>query len=70
MTASTINNDNNPIIRYKAYIASNVYSRAFDFAYGMTAHGAIARVKRQNTGSWQDCCVWCVAVHSDGQEEW
>ena len=69
MTTQHTASNNNPIIHYKAYISSNVYSEAFDHAHGKTPRGAIAQVKRRYTGSWQDCFVWSVAVHSDGQEE-
>jgi hypothetical protein len=69
MTYLPTADNSNPIIHYKAYIAGNVYSEAFDHAYGKSRRGAIAQVKRQNTGSWQDCFVWSVAVHADGQEE-
>jgi len=54
---------------YKAYIAANKYSDAFDSAMGQTAASAMAAVKRQNSPDWQDCYVWCVYVHKDGQEE-
>jgi len=54
---------------YKAYIAANRESEAFDFAYGKTATNAIAAVKRQNSPDWQDCVIWAVYVHENGQEE-
>lgn len=53
---------------YKAYIADNKHSVAFDFKLGSTEKSAIAAVKRANKG-WRDCCVWCVFVHENGQEE-
>jgi hypothetical protein len=56
-------------MRYKAYIAGNKYSKAFDHAYGKTAFSAIAAVKRKNSPDWQDCYVWAVYIHDDGQEE-
>ena len=54
---------------FKAYIASNPETKAFDFATGKTAKSAIATVKRRNSPDWKDCCVWCVFIHPDGQEE-
>ena len=48
---------------YKAYIASNQYSKAFDFAYGTTKSAAIAAVKRQNSPSWKDCYVWVECIN-------
>lgn len=54
---------------YKAYIASTNESKAFDSATWKTKESAIAAVKRRNSPSWGDCCVWCVYVHADGQEE-
>lgn len=56
---------------YKAYIAGTKESKAFDSAFGQTEKNAIAAIKRRNSPSWTDCCVWCVYVHAhaDGQEE-
>jgi hypothetical protein len=54
---------------YKAYIASTNESKAFDSALGKTKESAIAAVKRANSPDWKDCCVWCVFLHKDGQEE-
>ena len=55
--------------KYKAYIAANKDTKAFDFALGTTKKSAIARVKRQNSPDWKDCLVWCVYVHENGEEE-
>jgi len=55
--------------KYKAYIASNPESTAFDYAMGKTKEGAIAAVKRRNSLDWQDCTVWCVYIHPNGEEE-
>ena len=41
--------------KYKAYIAANKDTKAFDFALGTTKKSAIARVKRQNSPDWKDC---------------
>lgn len=54
---------------YKAYIADTNNSTAFDSANGKTKESAIAAVKRRNSPSWQDCCVWCVYVYENGLEE-
>ena len=43
---------------FKAYIAANKYTKAFDFAYGETESSAIAAVKRKNSPDWKDCIVW------------
>jgi len=55
--------------KYKAYIASTKVSKAFDSAFGKTKESAIATIKRRHSPNWKDCCVWCVYVHDDGQEE-
>ncbi len=54
---------------YKAYIAGTNESKAFDSVLGRTKESAIAVIKRRNSPIWKDCCVWCVYVHADGQEE-
>lgn len=54
---------------YKAYIAGSNYSKAFDSDYGKTPQSAIAAIKRRNSPDWQDCAVWVVYVHDNGQEE-
>ena len=54
---------------YKAYIAANKYSGAFDHSFGETKEGAIAAIKRRNGPDYKDCHAWCVYVHDDGQEE-
>jgi len=54
---------------YKAYIAANKETKAFDSAYGETPQKAIAAVKRKNSTDWKDCHVWSVFVYEDGQEE-
>ena len=55
--------------KYKAYIAANRDTKAFDHALGTTKKSAIAQVKRQNSPDWKDCFVWCVYVHENGDEE-
>lgn len=57
------------IKNYKAYIAENKHSYAFDSATEKTAAAAIASVKRKNSPDWKDCCVWAVAVYENGQED-
>ena len=54
--------------RFKAYIAINRYSKAFDFGYGKTPKSAISGLKRR-VEDWPDCHVWAVLIHDDGQEE-
>jgi len=54
---------------FKAYIASNFYTPAFDSAYGASEQSAIATVKRRNSPDWKDCHVWAVRIHENGQEE-
>ena len=56
---------------YKAYIAANPYTKAFDFAYGKTAKSAAAAVKRKNSPDWKDCIVWVAYIHidPDGEEK-
>ena len=56
-------------MNYKAYIASNKESEAFDSKMGKTKESAISAVKRVNSPDWQDCYIWCVYLHDDGQEE-
>ena len=55
--------------KYKAYIAGTKESEAFDSAFGKTEKSAIATVKRHNSPDWEDCYIWSVYVHKDGQEE-
>jgi hypothetical protein len=43
---------------WKAYIAGNQYTEAFDSCYGKTQKSAEAAIKRRNSPDWQDCCVW------------
>lgn len=50
-------------MKYKAMIAGNQYSKAFDYAYGKTAAAAIAAVKRKNSPDWRDCYVWAVEIN-------
>ena len=57
------------ITNYKAYIAANMETKSFDFAYGKTASSAIAAVKRNNSPDWKDCYVWVVYIHENGEEE-
>jgi len=47
---------------YKAYIAANKYTKAFDTAFGKTATSAIGAVKRKNCPDWRDCYVWVVQI--------
>jgi hypothetical protein len=54
---------------YKGYIASTKESKAFDSVLRRTKESAITAIKRCNSSRWKDCCVWCVYVHADGQEE-
>lgn len=51
--------------KYKAYIAANEHTQAFDFAYGETAKSASSAVKRKNSPDWKDCIVWVVFIHND-----
>lgn len=55
--------------KYKAYIAANRYSKAFDHAYGETGKSAIIQVKRQNSPDWKDCHVWCVELLPGGERK-
>jgi len=68
MPKSTVINNQNPIVHYKAYIAANEFSAAFDCAYGKSSQSALAQVKRQNSPDWIDCYCWCVAILQDGQQ--
>jgi len=43
---------------YKAYIAANSHTPAFDYAYGKTPASAVAAVKRRNSPDWRDCIIW------------
>jgi hypothetical protein len=54
---------------YKAYIAANVYTKAFDFCTSnKSSEAAIAAVKRKNSPDWKDCIVWAVIVAENGDE--
>lgn len=50
---------------YKALIASNCHTLAFDFAYGKTPASAAAAVKRRNSPDWRDCIIW--VLDADGR---
>lgn len=53
---------------FKAYIASNEHTSAFDHAYSeKSPSAAISAVKRRNSPDWKDCHIWCVEI-IDGQE--
>ena len=54
---------------YKAYIAANPYTPAFDSARGKTPASAQAAVRRKNSPDWHDLFTWVVYIHEDGQEE-
>ena len=53
---------------YKAYIADNGVTPAFDSAVASTPNEAVEKVKKNNT-DWEDCFIWCVYLHSNGEEE-
>ena len=53
---------------YKAYIAGNVHTKAFDSCMGKTPESAIAAVRRKNSPDWKDCVVWTVIVSPNGGE--
>lgn len=55
--------------KYKAYIASNGHSQAFDNAAGKTAKSALAAIKRKNSPDWRDCCTWVVLIRENGEEK-
>ena len=55
---------------YKAYIASNVYSHAFDSCISTKSpNAAIAAVRRKNSPGWHDCVVWAVIILDNGDEQ-
>jgi len=53
---------------YKAYIASNKDTVAFDSVISSTPKKAIGIIKRRNKG-WRDCCIWVVYLHNNGEEQ-
>jgi hypothetical protein len=55
--------------KYKAYISNTKESKAFDNVFGKTKENAISAIKRRHSLSWRQCCVWCVYIHENGQEE-
>lgn len=54
---------------FKAYIAANKWTPAFDSAMGKTPDSARAAIKRKNSPDWKDLYIYVVYVHPDGQEE-
>lgn len=54
--------------KYKAYIASNKYTTAFDCAFGSHPTSAISAVKRKNSPDWRDLYIWCVCIDENGNE--
>ena len=54
---------------YRAYIAANNDTPAFDFCDSETRQGAKAAVKRRNSPDWRDCVVWSVYIMPGGIEQ-
>lgn len=54
---------------YKAYVAANKETNAFDSIMGKTAKSAIASAKRKYGKNAKDLHFWVVCVHENGQEE-
>lgn len=52
---------------YKAYIAANPYSVAFDSAYGTTTGRAIGALKRKTGRDWVDCYIWVEQLQDNGE---
>ena len=55
--------------RYKAYIAGNRYSEAFDSCMGITPEDATRAIKRKTRPDYKDCYIWVVYIHLSGEEE-
>ena len=55
--------------RYKAYIAANRDSEAFDSCMGVTPESATRSIKRKNSPGFKDCFIWVVYIHLSGEEE-
>lgn len=54
---------------YKAYVAANKETTAFDSIMGKTAKSAMTAAKRKYSKDAKDLCFWVVFVHENGQEE-
>lgn len=54
---------------YKAYIAANKQTPAFDNIISNTSKSAMAAAKRKYSKNAKDLCFWVVYVHETGQEE-
>jgi hypothetical protein len=51
---------------YRALIASNKYSQAFDVVYSSTPGNAIGSLKRKYR-DWTDCCIWIERKQNNGE---
>ena len=55
---------------FKAYIATNQYTKAFDQSrLFKKPESAMRSIKARNPRGWRDCCVWVVYVNADGSEQ-
>ena len=54
---------------FKAYVASNIYTKAFDSCRGYSARSAIAALKRKYSANKKDYVFWAVYVYPNGGEE-
>ncbi len=53
---------------YKAYIAANIYTPAFDSEIQKSKSQATRVLKQRNSPDWKDCVVWVVAILNNGEE--
>jgi hypothetical protein len=54
---------------YKAYVAANKETTAFDSIMGKTEKSAMAAAKRKYSKDAKDLYFWVVYVYENGQEE-
>jgi len=56
-------------LKYRAYVAENRESQAFDCVYSQTAHEAEKELKAKIGEEEKDLFFWTVYVHENGEEE-
>lgn len=56
-------------LKYKAYVAANIESPAFDYAYSISQEDAEKSLKNKIGNDSSDLLFWTVFVHPDGEEE-
>ena len=53
---------------YRAYIAANAHTPAFDSEINQSKMRAVKILKSRNSPDWKDCTVWVVAILNNNEE--